>query len=290
MIESRARQALAAMGYAAADMTLLRHKDGVVLFRVSIGNERRVLKLFTRVDCSREIALYHLLAAHGVKTLIRMAEMPDAFLMEDLDFSPHYRLGRREDCQDVQVMAALGRWYRALHQAELGKNVAYYSELDLFTPSRAREAAARTASKDAPFWRLLADSHGIIGQWLSQAPQTLCYNDFHWENMVVARGGTEAFMLDYNLMGRGLAAGDLDNALWFSDDKARQAFLAGYGRAIDMTEQAVWKLLGPLSSLYIALDKGTALPHWAEDTVRDIRSGRLAAVLMEALDQISRRG
>ena len=290
MIESKARQALTAMGYDAAEIALLRHKDGVALFRVNTGSQRLVLKLFTRQNDAREIALYHLLAAHGVKTLSMMAETPDAFLMEDLDFSPIYRLGKRGDCQDVQVMAALGHWYRALHQAKLGENGAFYSELDLFSPARASEAADKTGSRDAPFWQMLSDSHGIIDQWLLNAPKALCYNDFHWDNLVVARDVGEAWMMDYNLMGYGLAAGDLDNALWFSDEKARQAFLAGYGRDIEQTEQAVWRLVGPMISLYMALEKGLPLPKWAEATVKEIRSGYMTDRLTEALILIKRRG
>lgn len=50
------------------------------------------------------------------------------------------------------------------------------------------------------------------------------------------------------------------------------------------------QLVSPLTSLYIAVDKGPVLPSWAQDTVSGIISGHMENLLLTALRQIRRRG
>ena len=89
-------------------------------------------------------------------------------------------------------------------------------------------------------------------------PLTLCYNDFHPVNLVVGRQEPLAFMMDYGRMGLNHPAVDLNNALWYSDDAARAAFLAAYG--LTWPRQEAWStLLPPLMDVLMGVAGGECI-------------------------------
>ena len=62
-------------------------------------------------------------------------------------------------------------------------------------------------------------------------------------------------MMDYGRMGLNHPAVDLNNALWFSDEAGRAAFLAAYG--LTWPQQEAWStLLPPLLDFLMGMEGG----------------------------------
>ncbi len=284
--------ALSDMGLARARLELMREKDGVALYRVHHAQQSLVLKVFEQEAYAREIACYELLASLGVQTIKVLAKTDRALLMEDLLASDAFRLGRETDCGDPAVMGSLGAWYKQLHEkgrpylAGQPDPRRFYSELDEFTPDNIKQASLWTGTVDKPLWGRLAASYEAIETWLHQAELTLCYNDFHWDNLAVSKDSSSAFMFDYNFLGRGLAAGDLGNALCFSDERGKSAFLSAYQLKISPQERAMDLLLSPVTSLFIAMRQNRK-PPWAQEIISRIGLGELNSLLSKALEAIS---
>jgi len=291
-ISPQTQEALSAMGLEQARLELLRDKDGVALYRVYPAQGSMVLKVFEQEAYAREIDCYELLASLGIQTIKVLAKTGRALLMEDLLNSDSFRLGKETDCSDPGVMGNLGAWYRQLH----GKGRPYlaaqtdprrfYSELDEFTQDNIQQAPLWTQTAENPFWNRLTASYDAIEAWLLQAEMTLCYNDFHWDNLAVSKDDSSAFMFDYNFLGRGLAASDLSNALCFSDEQGKAAFMAAYQLNISPQERVMESLLSPVTSLLIAMRQNRK-PAWAQEIIKGIISGELNSLLSEALAMIS---
>gem|GEM_PF-66765 len=252
---SQAREKLIAWGLKPDTLLLLREKQGIALFRLSAGGEQLVLKLFLGEFGREELFFYKLLAQAGLPTLKLLQKDETALLMADLDFSDTLAPATLDAAKDPAVMGALGAWYRALHQLEVGEGDGIGLSAEWQALSFSNLENANQVHGDKPAWRRL---HPLLVDLLEQAaslPLRLCYNDFHPVNLVTGRQEALAFMMDYGRMGLNHPAVDLNNALRFSDEAGRAAFLAAYG--LTWPRQETWStLLPPLMDVLMGVAGG----------------------------------
>lgn len=266
-----------ALGLVISESHLLQEKAGISVFRVMIDDKSYVLKYFEDNENRREIANYQLLRQLGVPTIEVIQEWPQALLLEDINESPKYRLGEKEDLADVRVAERIAAWYRQLHQAGTGylqgNSVGLYEEIVVVTPLNIEQTRIKTKTDANPYWSYLAEHLPELLAYYQSLPKTLNYNDFYFTNLVVAQDYSEALMFDYNLLGKGPAYNDLRNVTSSLTDSAKEAFLKSYG-TFDQQEQRLDDCLAPLVTLIFASQQA-ALPNWANESLELLQSGEL---------------
>ena len=94
---------------------LIREKGGISVYRCVWDGKRAVAKHFAQEGGRREIENYRLLMKNKVPTMRAFALCGSCILMEDIDASDTWRMGREEDLSDPDVLRALARWYFCLH-------------------------------------------------------------------------------------------------------------------------------------------------------------------------------
>ena len=279
---------LAKMGVWLPESAFLRDKAGIALYRVSSEGNSYILKVFANMEDRREIANYKLLASLGVPTLPMIKHTDCALLLPDLEFDPLYRTGRAEDLNDPDVARALGRWYRLLHEKgrELFKSQAFddiYDWTDILTLENMEFTAEKTNSRDNPLWPALRDRFTELRRRVDGFSRTLAYNDFWWTNLAVARDKSSAMMLDFNLMGRGYAYGDIRNVTSALSKDCEEIFTAQYGpENISPEEQAADAVLSHLHGLYTACRRKN-FPDWAKESLEGLRNGVILEKLLDWL-------
>lgn len=112
-----------------------------------------------------------------------------------------------------------------------------YDELELITLTNLELVAERTDTKDRDLWRLIREHFNIVRSRIDALPRTLTYNDFYWTNLIVTKDHKKAFMFDYNLLGKGIAYGDIRNVTGSISHEAEDAFLEEYGN--DIAEEQI---------------------------------------------------
>ncbi|MBR3383143.1 MAG: phosphotransferase [Clostridia bacterium] len=255
-----------------AEYELIRFKEGVAVARVKAGEGTLILKAFIDEPSRREIKNYRVLRALGVPTLKICGLSERSILMEDIGASEVLRLGREEDLHDPDVIVSLARWYRLLH--ERGRayvsshGFGMYDEWDMFTPENL-EKLSRTLGEECarPLERLKA-SYPELRARIDGTPKTLCYNDFYYTNMAVAKDKSRALMYDYNLLGKGCYINDIMNVTYWFGDEERALFLSEYG-GIDEELIELQKLISPVISLVSAAERGV-FPDWAEEAREEL--------------------
>lgn len=243
--------------------------------RARLDGRPCVIKRFRTPELRREIDVYVLLQKLGVPTLEMLDHGEDWLAIEDIDASPIWRRAKAEDLDDPVVVRHLADWYARLHLAG-----AAAAELPDFDESAM--VTDETLVGVARRWPDLADGILIARQWLpgwkaavETLPHTLTYNDFSWDNAVVAHDHSAAMMIDYDLLGRGYRYADVRNVLsqlgaTQQDFWADYAALAG-GIAADEVE--IDQRLAPLVALVAASERRfTELPAWARDAADYVRS------------------
>ena len=83
--ETTVRQLIKDMGTDCSELTQIRSKDGVSVYRVKSGNGRYVLKAFDNAQYCREIGNYLILHGLRVPTIGVIAYTDNALLLEDLE-------------------------------------------------------------------------------------------------------------------------------------------------------------------------------------------------------------
>lgn len=270
--EKLIRDELNAHGIAGAEYSLIREKEGVAAARVKAGNMSLVLKAFHAEASCREIENYRILSSLGVPTLRTFGFTGRSVLMEDIEGSELLRLGRESDLHDPEVIRAIARWYRLLH----GRGAEYvsehgagmYDEWELFTEENV-DFLARSLGPECekPLARLRRE-YPKLRAGMDAAPKTLCYNDFYYTNMAVAKDKSAALMFDYNLLGKGCPVNDHFNVTyWFTEDEKR-LFTDEYG-GMDAELIALQRRISPVIDLVSALRRGI-FPDWAEEAKRKL--------------------
>ena len=255
-----------------AEYELIRFKEGVAVARVKAGDGTLILKAFIDEPSRREIKNYRVLKALGVPTLQTFGLTPRSILMEDIEASEVLRLGREEDLHDPGVIKALARWYRLLH--ERGRayvsshGFGMYDEWDMFTMENIEELSRTMGEECALPLERLKERYPELRRRIDEAPKTLCYNDFYYTNMAVAKDKSAAVMYDYNLLGKGCYINDIMNVTYWFSDEERALFLSEYG-GVDERLIKLQKLISPVISLISAAKRGI-FPDWAEEAREEL--------------------
>lgn len=264
---------------------LLREKAGIAVYRVTAESGRYILKLYEHESDRREIANYRLMARLGIPTLPLAGHTDRALLIPDVTHSDVWRLGRAEDLADTGLATAIAGWYVTLHDKGRGfgrvAEQALYDETDLITPEKLRQAAGHSGTEGNSLWPYMEEHFERLRRLIDTLPRTLTYNDFFWTNLVVAQDGQSAMMLDYNLLGKGYAYGDLRNVTSSLSPEAADVFRQAYG-PFDDRERQLDEVLSPLVTLVIAGEQD-AFPSWAVEEREAVRSGAVEAALRRLL-------
>ncbi len=291
---------LAELGLRCPVCSLIRSKAGISLYRVESEGKRYILKVFEKKEDTREIRSYLMLSKLGIPTLPLLGRTENAILLPDVDASGDYRLGEERDLSDPQVARAVAKWYRTLHDKgraflcgmeeehsgkgkQLGEEVdSMYDESDVITLENMRLIAKKTGTGDNALWQAITEHYHEIRRRIDALPRTLTYNDFYWTNLIVSKDKEHAFMFDYNLLGKGIAYGDVRNATCALSHEAAEAFLEAYGGHIPDLEKKADAFIAPLVTLFGACDRHT-FPAWAEASLEELKSGRILEHLEEWL-------
>ena len=161
-----------------------------------------------------------------------------------------------------------------------------YDESDVITVSNMQFVAERTGTTDNELWKMIKDNYDSIHSRINALPRTLTYNDFYYTNLIVAKDQKSAFMFDYNLMGKGMAYGDIRNVTSSLSAEAAEAFLDEYSIE-GMEEQVIAdEVISPLVTLFFACQQ-EQFPGWAKESLVELKNGeilkRLKGWLMESM-------
>lgn len=262
----------------------MRTKDDISLYRVESEGKRYVLKVFGRREDAREIENYRLLAALGVPTLPLLAATSNAILLPDVTAKDGWRLGIEQDLGDVRVARALAKWYKLLHEKGAvwlsGRESGMYDETDVITPDHMKLVAQKTGTQENPLWNEFSAYAEEIRTRIDALPRTLTYNDFYYTNLIVEEHAESAFMFDYNLLGKGMAYGDVRNVTGSLSPEAVAAFTEAYG--IDGLEEQkrADDFLSPLVTLFFACEQ-EQFPKWAHSALKELKSGAILRCFRE---------
>jgi hypothetical protein len=273
---------------------LIQCKHGDRLYRVRCGERRYVLKWFHDPVQAIEVRSYALLQRFSVPTLPLYGHTEDALFLEDLSYSPTWRLAEEADVECPETGKAVAHWYWALHAAgcELFVDPAGPSnylgrEVDALNPDTVREIGEKLSLAHDPVWGLAADHIEALKEAMRSLPETLNYNDFHWTNLALSRHTQpqlEAIVFDYHLLGVGLRYSDCRNVVGSLGERAAAAFWEAYGR-VDERERILDEVTAPLYGLLVAV-RMPRFPSWARGCLSMVENGELEKALRRALETV----
>ncbi|NLY18129.1 MAG: hypothetical protein GX045_04080 [Clostridiaceae bacterium] len=144
--------------------------------------------------------------------------------------------------------------------------------------------AHKTNTAENELWHIIRKRFKEIRNRIDNLPRTLTYNDFYWTNLVVAQDKSSAMMLDFNLLGKGYAYGDIRNVTGSLSKEAADAFLHEYGDDFyGKEEKLADKFLAHLVTLVRACELNS-FPGWAERSLEELKDGTILNSLIEWLD------
>ena len=260
---------------------LIREKDGIYVYRIFINNQHYVLKCIKKEEYRREINNYLILQSLGIKTIKLIGYTNASLLMEDITYSNKYRLGIIEDLDNVQIITNLAHWYRQLHTLGIDyvdkHGSKMYMESDYFTLENIELVRKGTKTEDNIVWDLIKKNFNDLLELINKSIKTLNYNDFYYTNLIVAKDYSEAFMFDYNLLGKGYISSDLKNVTVKLNDHLKQIFLDTYGD-YNHQEMLMNEIVGTVVALYFACIR-PLFPEWGYEVLDDVTSGKLLDTL-----------
>lgn len=254
----------------------LRSKDGVHLYKIQSNGKHYVLKYFENMESRREIKNYLILQNLNIMTIPLIAYTDEAILMEDISHSSNMRLAVKEDMNDSRICYTLGKWYKNLH--EKGKDYVklygkgMYMESDCITYENIQLIKKKTSTADNPVWKYIEDNLSCLQSIIDKTEKTLTYNDFYYTNMAVSEEHG-AFMFDYNLLGKAYVASDIKNVTVQLGVEGKAAFLKGYGE-YNKNEVLMHEVVGTLVGLYFACTKEVFL-EWGYEELDAVKNGEL---------------
>jgi hypothetical protein len=266
------------------ELSLIRDKDGVSVWRVVTDGSSYVMKCFDKPEYRREIANYQLLNSLGVPTLRVIAHTDCSIVLEDIERSI-YRLGTMEDINNPDIATKIAIWYKTLHQngRDYANTNEFIDEYDALTLENIRLIQDKTETSDLHVWRVIEEHFDEIQSVTMSLPRTLVYTDFHYTNLAVARDGSSALVFDYNFFFKSYAYSDIRNVCGnFYNTEAKAAFLSAYGE-YDEREVIVDDVVSVLSALLIACSH-KVFPDWAKGVLERVNDGRLLAAVEKLLN------
>lgn len=268
--------------------SLIRSKAGISLYRLESEGKKLILKVFENQDDAREIDNYLMLSKLEIPTLPLLGYTKNAILLPDVESCDEYRLGQESDLSDPKVAKAIAKWYRLLHEkgsAYLsGREIPMYDESDLLTADNMKLIAEKTGTTDNSLWQVITENYSTIRSRIDALPRTLTYNDFYWTNLIVSKNGESAFMFDYNLLGKGIAYGDIRNVVSSLSRQAAEAFIKEYGDDIAKEQRKADDFIAPLVTLVSACECET-FPSWAKNSLAELKNGDILKHLNEWLSK-----
>lgn len=256
--------------------SLIRSKARISLYRVESEGKKLILKVFENREDAREIDNYLMLSKLGIPTLPLLGYTKNAILLPDVDSSDEYRLGKESDLSDPKIAKAIAKWYTMLHEKGRdylsGSEIPMYDESDLITANNMAVIAEKTGTTGNILWQVITENYNMIRSRIDALRRTLTYNDFYWTNLIVSKNGESALMFDYNLLGKGIAYGDIRNVTSSLSNDASEAFIQEYGDNIDEEEKKADAFISPLVTLISACEHET-FPSWAKGSLEELKNG-----------------
>ena len=267
--------------------SLIRSKARISLYRVESEGKKLILKVFENREDAREIDNYLMLSKLGIPTLPLLGYTKNAILLPDVDSSDEYRLGKESDLSDPKIAKAIAKWYTMLHEKGRdylsGSEIPMYDESDLITANNMAVIAEKTGTTGNILWQVITENYNMIRSRIDALRRTLTYNDFYWTNLIVSKNGESALMFDYNLLGKGIAYGDIRNVTSSLSNDASEAFIQEYGDNIDEEEKKADAFISPLVTLINACEHET-FPSWAKGSLEELKNGDVLKHLKEWLN------
>ena len=273
------------MNIAFNNLSLIRDKDGVSVWRVTAETNSYVMKCFDKPEYRREIANYQILNSLGVPTLKMIAHTDCSFVMEDIERSA-YRLGTQEDMNNPNIAEKIALWYKTLHQngRDYVNTHDFLDEYDSITLDNLRLIQEKTGTSGLRVWQVIEKHFEQIRSAVMSLPRTLVYTDFYYTNLAVARDGSSALMFDYNFFYKSYIYSDIRNVCWsLGSFDAKAAFRDNYGE-FDKREIVVDDAVSVLSSLYIACSRNKVFPAWANSLIEMLTGEWLLAAIEKLLE------
>ena len=268
------KQELKSLNVSFSNIELIQNKDGVIVARIQSDTISYIFKYFQNEDYKREIKNYKLLQSLNIPT-IRVFGFTDlAIIMEDISQSDTFRLGTKEDLNDVVIASKIAEWYKLLHTGSkdfvLERSTELYDETDFITRENIEFIKEKTGTQNLPVWKLIDNNFDVIVSKTRNLPRVLTYNDFYYTNLIVAKDKSSAFMFDYNLLGKGYVYSDIRNVCYSLSADAKNAFLEAY-REFDKNEIIVDDVASVLVTLYHACQRKN-FPDWANSVLDDLKN------------------
>ncbi|MHB1153673.1 MAG: GNAT family N-acetyltransferase [Eubacteriales bacterium] len=266
---------------------IIRAKNGVYVYKCLYGGTPAVVKYFEKEDDKREILNYRILTQHDIPTIKTLALGKATLVMEDISVSEYWRLGTKEDFEDVDAAKCIAQWYFTFH--ENGTSVAeldsLYFEYDSITEENLKILIQKFPEASELF-RFLLTHYDRLHELIYKPSFTLTYNDFYWENFVVRKDKKAAMMFDFNLMGKGYRFSDFRNVCWSLSKEAKTAFEDEYGRLYErkhghprfeeeQVEKQIDDVAGELFQLVVAFIGKAIFPEWGYDLKTEALDGSL---------------
>jgi len=270
------------MGIKFNDLSLIREKDGVSVWRVKNEGNNSVMKCFGKCEHRREIVNYQILSSLGVPTLKVIAHTDRAILLEDIETS-YYRFGSEKDLSDPKTAVLIADWYKILHAhgRKYASSHQMYDESDNVTLDIITKVIDITGTGDLSVWQTVLSKFDVIKNAVMKLPRTLTYNDFYYTNLAVARDRTSALMYDYNLLGKGYLYSDIRNVCSSLSNEAEAAFLSAYG-SFNSNEIIIDDVISVLFNLIVACEHDT-FPSWANDSLEALKDGSFLSAVEKLL-------
>ena len=267
------KQELKSLNVTFSNIELIQSKDGVIIAGVQTDEKSYIIKYFQNEDFKREIKNYQFLKVLNIPTVKVFGFTDSAILMEDISQSDTFRLGIKEDLNDVVIALKIAEWYKLLHTGSkdfVSEHITeLYDETDFITIENIEFIKEKTGTQNLPVWKLINDNFDVIVSKIRSLPRVLTFNDFYYTNLIVAKNKSSAFMFDYNLLGKGYVYSDIRNVCSSLGEDAKKAFLETYGE-FDKSEIIVDDIASVLITLYHACQRKN-FPDWANSTLSELK-------------------
>ncbi|MDF2541573.1 MAG: hypothetical protein K0S47_1291 [Herbinix sp.] len=276
---------------------LIREKNGVYVYRGKLNNQSVVIKYFQKEEDKREIDNYRLLNNLHIPTMTVLAYGTSCIVLEDIEHSDQWRLGKEEDLEKEEVALHLARWYFDFHE----KGLLYealdqmYHETDALTEANLNILREKLPEAKETFDYIIQHIDALI-RCIKNISQTFNYNDFYWTNLLVSRDETKAMPFDYNLLGAGFRYNDLRNVTSSLSNEASEVFHREYNRLYqekydnsrekeEEKEKQVDRVTSSLFSLISAYEHRD-FPTWAIPDKNATLNGDLLKDAKDLLEQV----
>jgi len=267
----------------------IREKFGISVFRITKENESYVGKYYNKqqIHGRQEINYYKILNQLNIPTLEVIAHTNCLLLLEDVAASNLFRLGIEQDMSDARVVCLIAQWFKQLHThgrsfSDLSKLALLDNVDDALNPDKIAKAITKSGTHENPFWDVLKQNINNIKSTYISLCNTITYNDFWWDNFVVAKDFSAALMFDYNCISRKYAYADIRHILSVLSEEAGAAFIEGYGD-FDKREKIFEELYFPLTGIIDAMNLNET-PLWANTFLDMLRNGELMQFMSKFVD------